>query len=471
MAAEVTAKLKLDAAQFRASVDRAAQGWGGFSKQLRSEAREAARVLAPVAKGVAAIGVAATAAAGVGVGVFGWMIKDGLKLNSQMEQARATFTAFTKDAELSKQIVEELKKEADITPFDTTEMVTAGKALISSAKGSRDELMKLVKTAEVLAALNPAQGLEGAAFALREAMGGDFVSLQSRFDVSRNLIKEIRSQGKEGLDVVNAALAQMGAGPELVEGLAQSFDGLMGTSMSFFDQVKQTMAEPLFDTLKGELQDFIELLDGGAKEGVLDFAKALGGSFDEGLKDLFGMLKSMDWKAMAEGAKSFAEGLGSAAANTGNVVKAASKTGGQIMNVADKLALGVQTAISPFTWGGFREEIEASNQNFINRIQAREAGWAQEQAHASEVSQTKAPIKSSDVVENWLRSRGKSRADLAKDPELAMEAQQMLGPLLTAADTGRDFAQAYVPTARPTAKVPVQVTLNQVNPMHQVMAT
>jgi hypothetical protein len=116
-----------------------------------------------------------------------------LGYNQQMENAVTQMTAFTKSATTAAEIVQRLQKEADITPFDTGEMIEAGKSLVAVARGSADELMRLVKVAEILAAIDPVQGLRGAAYALREAMSGDFRSVAARFEISREAIHRFLS--------------------------------------------------------------------------------------------------------------------------------------------------------------------------------------------------------------------------------------------------------------------------------------
>lgn len=44
-----------------------------------------------------------------------------------------------------------------------------------------DKLIGIYKTAEKLAFLDTSQGFEGARFVIKEALGGDFMSLKSRF--------------------------------------------------------------------------------------------------------------------------------------------------------------------------------------------------------------------------------------------------------------------------------------------------
>lgn len=210
--------------------------------QKQLDAFGALKLGAGIATGFGAVQAAMagvmSVAGGVGEAIFG--------ANSRLEQATARFTAFTRSAGAAADIVEALRREADVTPFDTAEMIAAGQALISSARGSQDALMDLIKTAEILAALNPAQGLEGAAVAIREALGGDFESLINRFDLSREAINRLRAEGVPAIEVIRRALAELGADRRLIDQLANTFEGRKSTIVSFFDEIKRRLGEGIF---------------------------------------------------------------------------------------------------------------------------------------------------------------------------------------------------------------------------------
>jgi hypothetical protein len=224
---------------------------------------------------VAGIGAVTGAIGGLGDGLIG--------ANSRLEQARAVMTAFTKDAGLANDIIQTLSKEADITPFDTADMIEAGKSLISVAGGSKDALMGLVKEAEILAALNPAEGLQGAAFALKEAVSGDFTSIIERFNLSRSSINKFKAEGKEGIDVVRAAMKEMGADASLVEGLANTFEGRRSSVEAFFNEFKRRVGEGIFEKLSEAMGGLLNTVNESGP-GLLDFATNVG----KGLGELTG---------------------------------------------------------------------------------------------------------------------------------------------------------------------------------------
>jgi hypothetical protein len=181
--------------------------------------------LGGVMKGLAGGGLLA-----VGAGLLGGAAK-GLQFNNSMEQVTAQLNAFTKDGAATADILEMIRDRAAKTPFAFEEMATATAGLLPVAKASGMELEKLVETAEVLAASNPAQGLEGAAFALREAMGGDFQSAIERFNLSRQTINRLKDEGVPSLEIIGQAMAEMGYDTSLVANMAETAEGRMSTFM------------------------------------------------------------------------------------------------------------------------------------------------------------------------------------------------------------------------------------------------
>lgn len=174
----------------------------------------------------------------------------GVRLNMELEDLTAQFTAFTKDAGASAAILKELRTEADKTPFSFREMAQAAAMLQPAAKASRMELMELVRLSEILSALNPLQGLTGAAFALREALSGDYVSLVERFNLPRQYMTQLREQGIPAIEAVRMALRLMGADADLVALKAGTLAGKWSTFNDAMDSLRLTLTKPIFEAMK-----------------------------------------------------------------------------------------------------------------------------------------------------------------------------------------------------------------------------
>jgi enamine deaminase RidA (YjgF/YER057c/UK114 family) len=229
--------------------------------------------------------------------------KAGIIDNASLEQAITSMTSFTKDAGIAKNMIAALRKEADVTPFDTGEMIEAGQSLVMYAKKSTAELLKLIRVAEILAALNndPSKGggMANAAYALKSANAGDFVSVMDRFNIGRDLINKFKAEGKQGIDVVTSALAAMGATMDLVTAQGKTFTGRLSTLKGFGTELRRTLTEGLFNWLSEKLAGIGGYID-RAGPGILAKAKELGDSMgrklgeaiDQSMAAAFAALKS-----------------------------------------------------------------------------------------------------------------------------------------------------------------------------------
>ncbi len=203
--------------------------------------------------GIAAMAAATTAATVTGFG-----------FNSAVEQAQAQIMAFTKDAGKTASILSYVKDEAAKTQFSFTDMAAAAAGLIPASKQSGVALEELIKQSEILAALNPAEGLVGASFALKEALSGDFVSIVERFNLPRKRLNELKEQGVPAMKAIQTALAEMGIDYSLVAAQGQ-------TTAARFDQLKDKftimageMTKPAFDKVSVGLLRLADSLDTAA---------------------------------------------------------------------------------------------------------------------------------------------------------------------------------------------------------------
>lgn len=219
--------------------------------------------------GLAGLGIQALAGTARGLGDA-----LGVGLVNEMEQVSASINAFTKDGDATKRILSEIRTEANATPFGFRELATATSALLPVAKQAKIPYMDLVKQAEILAASNPFEGLEGASFSLREAMTGDFTSIIERFNLSRSTINKLKAEGVPALEIVRRAMAEMGFDADLVAAKAQTLSGRWSTFLDTIDTVKLTIAQPIFDALKDGLMFLQQIFDDN-KESIDAWAQSV----------------------------------------------------------------------------------------------------------------------------------------------------------------------------------------------------
>lgn len=227
--------------------------------------------------GGATAGIIGGAVIGIGAltaGVTG-LAASGLGMNAKLETAKAQFELFTGSATKADAIIADLSKRADVTPFETKDYIEGGTALMSAAQGSKDKLMELMKTAEMLTVLNPTEGLSGASVALKNALSGDFTSLQDRFNIAPSTIQKYKDMGLQGQALVRAVLQSMNVNEKSIDKLGTTFTARMSTMTSFGDNIRKSLSAGLFGWLSEKMGTAITWIDQN-QQWVMDTASGLG---------------------------------------------------------------------------------------------------------------------------------------------------------------------------------------------------
>lgn len=216
----------------------------GNSASKASES--AARLDGVIGRAVSVLAAAGAAAVGAGAAI-------GIKFNSSVEQAETKLMAFMKDGGKVAETLAWVKDEAAKTQFSFTEMANAAADLTPVAKQTGEQLESLIKEAEILAALNPSEGLTGATFALREALSGDWTSIIERFNLPRKRINELKDEGVPAMKIISKVMGEMGVDYGLVSAQGK-------TLSARFDQLKDKLTmmagaatKPVFDKLSSGL--------------------------------------------------------------------------------------------------------------------------------------------------------------------------------------------------------------------------
>lgn len=280
---------------------------------------------------IGTIGVGVTIA-GIGAGLYK-AASTGLDFNNAMEQAGAKINAFTKDGAKTAELLEDIRLEAAKTPFEFQAMADATASLLPAAKQSGEAIMDLVKDAEVLAASNPAEGLEGAAFALREAVSGDFTSVIERFNLPRSMINQLKAEGVPALEIVRRTMNEMGFDMDLVSALANTASGRWSTFKDTLTNVAGTVTQPIFDALSGGLGDVNGWL--AANEPMLtNMATLLAGQISEAITTVATKATELFAAFQAGGVKGLAGALGVPPETYDTIVNIATKVGELITTIA-----------------------------------------------------------------------------------------------------------------------------------------
>lgn len=267
------------------AVDHASKELRGIGKAvggLDGPIAALSRSMRPLNEHVATLGktLAIGAAGGIaalGAGLAG-VVATGLNFNNSMEQASAKINAFTKDSVETAKILEMVRDRAAKTPFAFEEMANAAAALGPAARQAQVPLESLIAQAEILAASNPAEGLEGAVFSLREALSGDFTSIIERFNLPKQRLKELAAEGVPALEAVQTAMKELGFDADLVSNMANTASGRWSTLMDTFTTLAATLTKPIFERVSagmGELQTMIDRNMPAIQAYAETFAKSL----------------------------------------------------------------------------------------------------------------------------------------------------------------------------------------------------
>lgn len=241
-----------------------------------------------IALGTALGNLAAQGLSKVVEGMYGF-VQSGFSFNNTIEQATAKLVAFTGSQEAAAEVLEMVRRRAANTPFAFDEMANSAASLAAISRSTGQDLESLIGIAERLAASNPSEGLEGAAFALREAFSGDFMSLQERFNISKDTIARIKEAGIS-VETFDLILGELGITTELVTGLAETLQGRWSTFMDSVTTRAAAFTTPIFESFKTILQELQPLLDKSA-DGIDGFLNKLGSAVGQNILGGWGLLR------------------------------------------------------------------------------------------------------------------------------------------------------------------------------------
>lgn len=244
--------------------------------------------VAALALGTALGSLAAQGISKIVEGITGF-VSSGFAFNNTLEQATAKLIAFTGSGEAAAKVLEMVRKRAAATPFAFDEMANSAAGLAAVSKSTGADLEGLLGIAERLAASNPAEGLEGAAFALREAFSGDFISLQDRFNLSKDTIARIKEAGVS-VETFDLILGELGITTQLVSGLAETFTGRLSTFQDTITGLAASLTLPIFDAFKTILMELQPILEKNS-EAISKFLGEIGQGIGENILGAWGLLR------------------------------------------------------------------------------------------------------------------------------------------------------------------------------------
>lgn len=173
---------------------------------------------AGVLSGLGALGVATSGAQLIGA--TNQAAEAGRQLNATLDEQQRTLGAVIQNQGRASQAFQEGERFAAQYGFTMRETGDAIRSASTIMRESVAPVNDILSVMSRLAAVSPEQGLQGAAFAIRELAGGDIISLVERFEISRDTARAWRDEIKRGADVVevlDAGLRDLGFGQDVLE--------------------------------------------------------------------------------------------------------------------------------------------------------------------------------------------------------------------------------------------------------------
>lgn len=266
-------KIPVDSAEFR-EASKKLQDLDTRIKQTKSGMtamrQETGLLSSTIAKATGIIGA-------IIIGVRGFF--SALSGSAKLEQLNIAFEVFLGSAEKAKKVVADLRKFADVTPFETDEVNKAGRALLAFGFSAEELIPTLTRVGDVAAGtgkdFNELALIYGKARAegiiqndtlnqLAEAGIPVYEELAKILDVDTSKIRKLAESGEIGFDKLQQVFVNLtsegGRFAGLMERQSQSLDGLFSTLVSAIRNKVTSAMNDLLPVIKSITKGFIDLL-------------------------------------------------------------------------------------------------------------------------------------------------------------------------------------------------------------------
>jgi hypothetical protein len=187
---------------------------------------------------------------------------------AKYQQSAITIDAMFDDKKLGKEYREMIEKIAIDSPIlDVQEIMSSSRGFIAITK-DLEQLERMIKLTELLAAYSPDAGTDGASFALRELMGGDYVSMKERFNMTSRDLKPVAEFFKDGqmlkgMEAFEKLLDRKNITQSIVTEQGGSLSGMWQQVRESFSKEMRKMGEPSLDLLTNFLTKVRDKIQGG----------------------------------------------------------------------------------------------------------------------------------------------------------------------------------------------------------------
>jgi hypothetical protein len=213
---------------------------------------------------------------------------------AKMEQSNVMIGAMFDDKKLAKQYTKMIDRIAIDSPLlNSQDMYGNSKSFITASKDIK-QLERMWDLTERLNAVDPAQGVEGAVYALRELFSGDSMSMVERFEMPRQIMNEIKKLPiEQQLSRLDEYFNKIGMTTKLVDEMGGTTIGKWNQLQEQVSLVLRKMGEPSLDVLG----KFFSRLSGKIESGQFENMAKMGGRMIEGILSglTSGINRVYDW--------------------------------------------------------------------------------------------------------------------------------------------------------------------------------
>ena len=207
--------------------------------------------------GAAANSIAGAVGVGFGAAAVVQFTSEAISAGNALERVQATLRAVTGSQAEYNRVLAVAQANQQLFGGSLEQNLTAMQQFAFIANRTGASLEELNRVAQLLAVVNPAEGFEGAGFALSELFAGDITSIVERFNLPRAAVRALADEGvsaQERLQGLTDLLAQQGITSETLaaslDTTAQTYLQLGTDASNALSSVGQRAAEMFESTAK-----------------------------------------------------------------------------------------------------------------------------------------------------------------------------------------------------------------------------
>lgn len=298
-----------------------------------------------------------------GVAAIGNMARQAVGLQSELEQARITFTKIFGDAQSAELFLSGLKEQAAALGVSFGDASRFAKSILPDTR-SLEEFNELLRLAAV-GARDANVGLTELIFSFNEAVAGDFKSIRDRLDIPPDVIDRIKAAD----DTTGALVTELNAlftkrGINDVAAFADTLGGVTNRLQAIGERLLEISGRKGFEQLKLIAQDFLTLLQDN--EAPLErVAMAVGDIAGAALEivrtGIDGTLSQIDFEAWAEFGETIAD-LGDTVSLLAQTLPGVNLSAGVLENASSLLDLLRQALVTAAQIGAIAKANLAAQQ-------------------------------------------------------------------------------------------------------------